>query len=70
MGLPSVRRDLPAADPVQAQIELAASRGIAWPTSIRFNNSWDTLAAMLRNVLNGASIETTIEEADRRLRSQ
>jgi len=70
IGLPTVRRDLAAADAVQAQIELAASRGVAWPTSIRFNQSWDTLAAMLRNVLNGAPIDTTISEADRRLRSQ
>ncbi len=70
IGLPTVRRDLAEADPVQTQIELAASRGVAWPTSIRFNNSWDTLAAMLRNVLNGASIESTIDETDRRLRSQ
>jgi len=70
IGLPTVRRDLAEADLVQTQIELAASRGAAWPTSIRFNNSWDTLAAMLRNVLNGAAIESTIAEADRRLRSQ
>jgi maltose-binding protein MalE len=65
IGLPTARRDLSDADPVQAQIELAASRGVAWPTSIRFNRSWDTLAAMLRNVLNGAPIDTTISETDR-----
>lgn len=70
LGLPTVRRDQVNADLIQAQIGLAATRGIAWPTAIRFNNSWDTLSAMLRNVLNGGPVETIIAETDRRLRSQ
>jgi maltose-binding protein MalE len=67
--LPSVRTDLPD-DAQHSPIERAAEAGVAWPTDKRFNDSWAALAAMLHNVLNGASIDTVIGDTDRRLRTQ
>ncbi|HYF62999.1 MAG TPA: hypothetical protein VD886_09330, partial [Herpetosiphonaceae bacterium] len=67
--LPSVRTDLPD-DLQHSPIERAAEAGVAWPTDKRFNDSWAALAAMLHNVLNGASIDTVIVDTDRRLRTQ
>lgn len=68
--IPSVRSDLPDLDDLQSQISLAVTRGTAWSTNLRLNKSWDILSTMLRSVLSGAPIDTSIQEADRRLRSQ
>lgn len=69
LDLPTVRTDLPP-DPLHSAIERAASAGSAWPTDMRFNASWPALTAMLHSVLNGAAIDATISETDRRLRGQ
>ncbi|GAA5526978.1 extracellular solute-binding protein [Herpetosiphon gulosus] len=68
--IPSVRIDLASADPLYTQIQLAVSRASAWPTTLRFNNGWDILIALVRNSLNGAPLEESIANADRLLRSE
>lgn len=68
--IPSVRIDLASVDPLYTQIQLAVSRASAWPTTLRFNNGWDILIALVRNSLNGAPLEESIANADRLLRSE
>lgn len=68
--IPSIRIDLASADPLYIQIQLAVSRASAWPTTLRFNNGWDILIALVRNSLNGAPLEESIANADRLLRSE
>ncbi len=70
-GLPTVRRDLPAADDtLQTIIDQAVDQGRAWPTSPLFNTSWDDLATMVRSVINGQPIDDTILSTERRLRTR
>ncbi|MBM7843318.1 sugar ABC transporter substrate-binding protein [Herpetosiphon giganteus] len=68
--IPSVRNDLASSDPLYPQLQLAVSRASAWPTTLRFNNGWDILIALVRNSLNGAPLEESIANADRLLRSE
>lgn len=69
-GMPSVRRDLEVSDPLQAQIDRAVDGGQPWPTSVRFNTSWDILVNMVRSVINGRPIDDTMRTAEQRLRAQ